>query len=136
MAKWAIVTAAAVVIAFGAAAGTAEAHPDRAAATVDGWYRHYLGRCADPSGLQTWAGALRCGRPPEAVLAGILASDEYYHRNGCCPTGLVRGLYQDHLGRCPSAGEARQWQCELERCGREQMVIRFLAAARRERGGF
>lgn len=132
MGKWAMVAAAALVVGAEAQAGH-----DRAAAAVDGWYRHYLGRCADPSGLRSWGGMLRCGKEPECVLAGILASDEYYHRNGCCPAGFVRGLYNDHLGRCASPAEVRQWVCELERCGcRDALARRFLAASRRERGGW
>jgi hypothetical protein len=134
MTKWSVL--AAVVVTFGAAT-SAQAHHDRAAAAVDGWYHQYLGRCADSCGLRTWAGQLRCGKSPDCVLAGILASDEYYQRHGCCDTGFIKGLYHDHLGRCASRAEVHHWQCELNRCrSRYHLAHKFLCAGKRERRGW
>jgi hypothetical protein len=136
MTKWSIL-AAAVIVLGSATAAEAGYRPDPAATTVEGWYQQYLGRCADPSGLNTWAGQLRCGKSPDCVLAGILASDEYYHRNGCCDAGFVKGLYHDRLVRCPSDPEVRQWLGELGRCrSRYDLSLKFLAASQRELRGW
>lgn len=133
MTKWCLVAAALTLSAATAQAG----HQDRAAAVVDGWYHQYLGRCADSCGLRTWAGQLRCGKSPDCVLASILASDEYYQRNGCCDAGFVKGLYKDHLGRCPSGAEVREWLCVLGRCGsRHDLALKFLCASKRELRGW
>src|SRR5262245_23138413 len=134
MTKWGILAAAALTL---GAAATAQAGHDRAEATVEGWYRQYLGRCADESGLRSWGGQLRCGKPPDCVLAGILASCEYYDRNGGCDAGFVKGLYRDRLGRCPSREEVRTWLCELDRCGsRYNVAHKFLIASQRELQGW
>jgi hypothetical protein len=130
MKKWAILAAAAIVL--GAATAQAGGY-DRSGAVVEGWYRQYLGRCADQSGLCSWGDQLRRGKGPDCVLAGILASDEYYRRNGCCDAGFIKGLYHDRLGRCASDAEVREWLCNLQRCGsRERLALDFLAASQRE----
>jgi hypothetical protein len=71
-------------------------------AVVDGFYRDYLGRPADTSGLAVWspwATALRT-----EVQAKLLASDEYYGQAGGTNDGFVDALYQDVLGRSADAG--------------------------------
>ena len=133
MTRWGILAAAVVTL----SAATAQAGPGRAEATVEGWYRQYLGRCADESGVRTWGGQLRCGKSPDCVLAGILASDEYFDRNGGCDAGFVKGLYRDRLGRCASPAEVRGWLCELGRCGsRYDLALKFLVASQRELNGW
>src|SRR5579862_7942657 len=77
-------------------------------ALVDSWYRTYLGRAAD-SGMTYWVSQLVQGIPPDAVIAGILASDEYYTRAGGTPQGFVTLLFNDILKRPPSAGEVDFW---------------------------
>ena len=51
---------------------TATAAPARAShqevMLVESWYRAYLGRSADPFGMQTWVHQLRCAGP-DAVQA-------------------------------------------------------------------
>lgn len=49
---------------------------------VDALYRMCLGRSADSAGLDAWTPALEPGGDPTAVLAGLLASDEYGRRPG------------------------------------------------------
>ncbi|MGV8968743.1 MAG: DUF4214 domain-containing protein [Cellulomonas sp.] len=53
---------------------------ERLNTVVDGHYRHLLGRGIDPSGQQTWVGILQGGGRDEAIIGGIIASDEYYGR--------------------------------------------------------
>src|SRR5262249_21645351 len=71
------------------------AYADQPEELVRTWYRRYLNRDVDPVGFQTWVGSLRSGNPPEMVLAGILASDEYFGRGGGTPEGYVTVLFQD-----------------------------------------
>ena len=50
----------------------APAYPDNPATLVRSWYRQFLNRDADPSGLTTWTHALRSGSSPQFTLAQIL----------------------------------------------------------------
>src|SRR5437764_1277321 len=63
-----------------------------AAKLVDTWYVRYLGHCADPVGLSDHLRAIGHGTPLEVVEASILASPEYYARNGNTPEGYVAAL--------------------------------------------
>lgn len=47
---------------------------------VDLHYRHLLGRQIDPTGRSGWVTAIQRGTRIEAVIAGIVASEEYYGR--------------------------------------------------------
>jgi len=44
---------------------------------VDAYYRDLLGRGIDPTGNHGWVTAIQRGVRVEAVIAGIVASDEY-----------------------------------------------------------
>lgn len=98
---------------------------------VTSWYVRYLGRYPDFPGASGWVRALKHGAAPIQMEAGILASDEYYHRHGCSPRGFVHGLYEDILGRCPNGREIDYWASQLGRCGcRKTVALQFLQAAR------
>ena len=45
-----------------------------------GWYMQYLHRPIDQSGAMYWLAQMKAGYPQEAILEGILASDEYLNR--------------------------------------------------------
>ncbi len=45
-----------------------------------GWYEQYLHRPIDQSGAMYWLAQMKAGYPQEAILEGILGSDEYFHR--------------------------------------------------------
>jgi hypothetical protein len=95
-------------------------------ALIDSWYHRYLRRHADATGLHDHARALRHGTPIEVVEASILASHEYYHRNGCTPEGFVAALYRDVLGRRASGHEFRRMvDCVLSH-GRQAAAMRVL----------
>jgi hypothetical protein len=81
-------------------------------AQVDSWYHRYLHRCPDPY-ASAWIESLRCGQPPEKVLAGILGSDEYYGNAGNNPCGFIRTLFRDVVGRPPSPAEEHCYQERL-----------------------
>jgi hypothetical protein len=77
---------------------------------VDHWYQTFLHRSgrADPSSY-SWAQQLQQGAAPNAVLAGILSSDEYYAKGGSTPEGFIRNLYADIIVRQPTASELQYW---------------------------
>ncbi len=75
---------------------------------VDSWYRTYLGHPAD-SGITYWVNHLQQGDSADSVIAGILASDEYYKKCGNTPDGFIAGLFNDLLRRRPSQSELDFW---------------------------
>jgi hypothetical protein len=85
------------------------AYPADPEALVRSWYQKYLGREVDPSGYSSWVNSLTQGSPPEAVLATILASDEYFQRAGNTPEGFIQQLFRDFVGRGPTRGEFDLW---------------------------
>lgn len=101
---------------------------------VDSWYRRYLRRAVDPSGLQAHVNAYYRGGP-EAALSGILGSAEYYRIWGNTPRGFVSGLYSDILRRNPRPGEVDNWARQLNRWTKTQLAQEFLRQARLELGG-
>ncbi|MCC6416680.1 MAG: hypothetical protein IT429_00355 [Gemmataceae bacterium] len=127
-----LLTIAATLATLGA--GTVEAHGPphgNGRAIVDGWYHRFLGRCVDEAGACYWVPQLN-RKPVEVVLTQLVASQEYYHRNGCSPEGFVRGLFRDVLGRIDVCErDVHYWTCKLQRCGcRETLVREFLCAVR------
>ena len=53
---------------------------ERLTTVVNGYYQAFLGRGIDPTGLATWVGALQRGARSEAIIGGIIASDEYFKK--------------------------------------------------------
>jgi len=92
---------------------------------VQSWYRQFLGRNADPQ-ASAWIGQLQSGQAPEAVLAGILASSEYYLRGGSTPDGFIRRLHTDLTGRPPSPREVQFWLNLLYQSDRQDVAYRLL----------
>ena len=45
---------------------------------VNGYYLNLLGRSIDPTGRSQWVSAVQQGTRVEAIIGGIIASDEYY----------------------------------------------------------
>jgi len=77
---------------------------------VDHWYQTFLGRSAvADTNSYTWAEQLRQGSAPNAVLAGILSSDEYYSKGGRTPEGFIRNLFGDIVVRQPTPSELQYW---------------------------
>ncbi len=88
--------------------GYRQAYPNQAEDLVRSWYRRYLHREPDPN-RAAWVDALNSGQQPEAVLAGILGSTEYYDKAGGTPEGFVNRLFLDLTGRRPTPGELEHW---------------------------
>jgi hypothetical protein len=77
---------------------------------VEHWYQTFLRRNpARDRSTYAWAEQLRRGVSPNAVLAGIISSDEYYAKGGSNPEGFIRNLFADILVRPPKEGELRYW---------------------------
>jgi hypothetical protein len=92
---------------------------------VQGWYRQFLGRAADPY-ASSWIEQLKSGQAPEAVLGGILASSEYYLRAGGTPDGFIRRLHMDLTGRPPGASEVQFWLNRLYQSDRQDIAYKML----------
>jgi len=97
-------------------------------ALVDFWYRAYLGRTAlnDP-GSAAWINLLRRGTPPTSVLAGILASREFFNRVGGTMPAFINAVYRDVVGRPPTPGELRFWQRRAFTQSRREIANEILA---------
>jgi hypothetical protein len=105
---------------------------DTAARVVERLYAHYLGRAPDPAGYRYWIPRVARGDPYD-VLPEMLASEEYYNRNGANDTGLVQGLYRDVLARTSLlAQDIGYWVNKLNQYGgdRRAMIAEFLRDAR------
>src|SRR5207249_7797853 len=100
--RFVLATTAALLTMLGLGTGSTKVWADEPSDLVQNWYVRYLGRPADPSGLNNWVGYLYRGVSPEFVQTGILDSDDYYYRQGSIPEGFVTGLYVDVLGRATS----------------------------------
>jgi hypothetical protein len=49
--------------------------------------------------------SLQSGTTEEGIIAGVLSSPQYYQNHGSTQTGLIKGVYQDLIGRAPTNGE-------------------------------
>ena len=106
-----LIGAAAVVCVAGLvpSAARAQVYGDQYS-LIDYWYRTYLGRPGvGDTGMDYWVNHLRQGDSPDSVLAGILASDEYYKKAGYTPEGYIAQLFSDLLKRRPSPSELDFW---------------------------
>jgi hypothetical protein len=101
---------------------------------IDSWYRQYLRRSVDRGGLASRVALLRRGADPQDVEADIIASGEYWERNGSNVIGFVRGMYVDTLGHEPGRDEARYWveRYAINRDNRSAVAREFLQAAARQ----
>lgn len=86
------------------------------------WYRRYLDREPDADGLEKWLTQFRQGVTPQVVLAGILASEEYYQRAGASDDRFLRSIYADVVGREPNAAERRDGANLLRRRTRQEVA--------------
>jgi len=89
--------------------GHRRAYPESPDQLVQSWYQRYLHRETDYAGAKGWIDALRRGDSPEAVLAMILSSEEYYGNAGNSPIGFVQRLFLDIAGRAPTPQELDYW---------------------------
>ena len=99
---------------------------------VTGSYAEFLGRAPDAVGLSGWVAAMEQGMTIQTMEGGFLASAEYYAAAGGTPAGWVRQLYQDILGREPSADEVAYWTGRMAAgTGRAAVARGFLVSTER-----
>jgi hypothetical protein len=113
--------AAAVLLLLTPAFAPAQYYRGDPSALVDSWYRTYLGHPAD-SGITYWVNHLQQGDSPDSVIAGILASDEYYKKCGGTPDGFIAGLFKDLLQRRPTTSELDFWVRRLYTQDRQDLA--------------
>jgi hypothetical protein len=77
---------------------------------VDAAYQLLLGHAADKGGHDFWVSQLRGGAYDEQLLGMLAATPIYYNGHGKgTDRGFLSALYQDLLGRTPSAAELNGW---------------------------
>lgn len=83
---------------------------DNSVASVDSWYRTYLGRTAlnDP-GAVGWINLMRQGSTPTSVISGILGSEEYFYRVGGTMPAYIQALYREALQQPLSQAAYNFW---------------------------
>lgn len=86
--------------------------PEYDANLVNGYFEQYLKRPADPTSLNYFVGELASGMSANTVISQLLMSDEYFARSGT-NAGFVWNLYNDALGRDPTADEFAFWKQQL-----------------------
>jgi hypothetical protein len=92
---------------------------------VDGWYQKYLKRRPDYA-AGGWVVALRRGTAPQQVLAGILASPEYYQLSGGDDWHYVYSLYYGMTGRPPTKREVHYWMGRLLHHSRDEVAYQLI----------
>jgi hypothetical protein len=93
---------------------------------INAVYQQYLGRQADGGGMSRWLRAYDQGGI-QAVLQGVLSSQEYFNRQGGSVLGFVQALYRDLLGRSAGQSEVNRWVPAAGQSGAD-VVRRILAS--------
>jgi len=79
---------------------------------VNDQYVRLLGRPADANGQNGWVNYLR-DHTTEELEVQLVSSQEYFQtQGGSTNTGYITSLYQDFLGRTPSAAEINSWNSQ------------------------
>jgi hypothetical protein len=68
-------------------------------------YAAFLGRAPDTNGLNHWLSVLQSGSSRAFVASSIIASNEFFQRNGNTNVNFVVAAFTDVLGRTPSSAE-------------------------------
>jgi hypothetical protein len=94
------------------------------AVVVDGLYREYIGRAAQPSDLDYWDYQVRSGQTFAGVRSALLADVA----GGANSAARIDGLYDQYIGRDPTSGEIAFWTGEVGR-GADFAVVRSALVA-------
>jgi hypothetical protein len=95
---------------------------------VKKWYLEYLGRDATPQEVGGMETQLRQGRQVDQLRNELLASPEYYRRNGNDESKFIGALFRDLLRRNPVAPEGGNWLTRLKQLKNDRG--RFIEAFR------
>jgi hypothetical protein len=94
--------------------------------SVNSFYEDLLGRDASNLELSTAISAMAAGSRDETVLAGVVASDEYFTAQGGTNVDFIQAIYQDLLGRAADAAGRQFWTDRLSQgVTRAQVVLGF-----------
>jgi hypothetical protein len=102
--------------------------PEALGIRVDGLYRQFLGRDADPAGRAALVSYLQGGGTVEAATAALVGSAEYRVRFGS-DGAFVQSLAATLLGRVGAPAEAAAWAGAVGSAGRSALALGFLGAA-------
>lgn len=95
---------------LGQIASTIAHSGERFAALVESTYQSVLGRGADVAGLNYWLAAHQAGLTDEQLEAGLLATDEFFRREGGTDAAFVEGVYQTLFHRPVDAPGEAYWE--------------------------
>lgn len=95
---------------LGQVASTIAQSGEHFAALVESTYQTILGRGADQAGLNYWIAAHQAGLTDEQFEAGLLATDEFYRREGGTDAAFVEGAYQTLFQRPADAQGEAFWE--------------------------
>ncbi|MCV2395206.1 DUF4214 domain-containing protein [Actinotalea sp. M2MS4P-6] len=96
---------------------------------IRGIYWKYLGRSAEPAGLEYWLEQMRQGRTTTDLEVGFLASAEYYAQAGGTDATWVQRLYRHVLGRSASSSEVQYWTARIPSLGRASVARGFVLSS-------
>lgn len=98
---------------------------------IDTWYRQYLGREADPAGIQAHIQGLQTGQNLIDVRTSILSSNEFYDRCRNNQQVFMYQLYFLVLDRQPVPRDVEFWLNRLQilKGNRSSLVREFLIQA-------
>src|SRR5437016_8269987 len=88
---------------------------------IPSYYNNYLRRQARPDEVQIWE---RKNLSPVRIQAGILGSDEYFHRFHDSRREFIVGLFLDVYGREPTEEEIAAWSVVSD--SREEIAYQLL----------
>ncbi|HUY92990.1 MAG TPA: choice-of-anchor L domain-containing protein [Pirellulales bacterium] len=107
---------------------------ERRSRIIDQLYQAYLGRAADPAGLNYWLSVWAANSGPEQVQAGIIGSLEYFNTaarelpNLSPAAAWVTKLYENLLHRDPGQDEVDYWTTVIQSTSREDVVLGFVTS--------
>lgn len=100
---------------------------DNNSATIFRLYQAIMGRESDEGGLGFWTNHLDIGTSLQAIAGGFMEAPEFTTLYGANPTNeeFIYKLYDNVLDRAPDAGGLLYWMSQIDRIGKEQLVIEF-----------
>ncbi|WNB86757.1 DUF4214 domain-containing protein [Cellulomonas sp. ATA003] len=99
---------------------------------INGAYREFLGRSAEPAGLAGWLQHMVRGSTIQTMESGFLASPEYYGKAGSTDAGWVQMLYRHVLSREAAPAEIQGWVDRLSQgTSRQAVAMGFLISTER-----
>jgi uncharacterized protein YkwD len=82
---------------------------------ITGYYQTYLSRAPLPSEVQQWLTDFQNGWTPTQVIGALATGSEFTARFGKTNAAFIQALFQDALGRQPTALEQSTWLASLQK---------------------